>query len=160
MSSGTESEDDARVELMRELKTSSQLQHAWLMQVWQANPGLHPAAAMLLSDLAKFGESRPSDVAKRRMVDISVVSRQIAQLSAAGLIDRRPAPEDGRASLISVSERGHEELLAWRGRYLDFMTHALAGWDADQVTDLTQRLAAMNEDLRKALATEVKCEVS
>src|SRR4051812_12385539 len=121
MSSGTESEDDARVELMRELKTSSQLQHAWLMQVWQANPGLHPAAAMLLSDLAKFGESRPSDVAKRRMVDISVVSRQIAQLSAAGLIDRRPAPEDGRASLISVSERGQEELLTWRGRYLDFM---------------------------------------
>lgn len=154
------SDDDPRVELMRELKTSSQLQHAWLMQVWQANPGLHPAAAMLLSDLAKFGESRPSEIAKRRMVDLSVVSRQITQLTAAGLIDRRPAPEDGRASLISVSKRGHEELSTWRGRYLGFMTHALQGWDAEQVTDLTERLAVMNEDLRKALATEVKCEVS
>jgi DNA-binding MarR family transcriptional regulator len=148
-----DSDDDVRVELMRELKTASQLQHAWIMQAWQDQPGLHPAAAMLLSDLAKNGEARPSELAKRRFVDLSVVSRQITQLSAAGLVDRRPAPEDGRASLVSVSEKGRAELARWRGNYLEFMEKALGGWDDERVTDLTGRLAEMNADLRRALGS-------
>ncbi|MFJ9782000.1 MarR family winged helix-turn-helix transcriptional regulator [Amycolatopsis sp. NPDC101161] len=148
-----DSDDDVRVELMRELKTASQLQHAWVMQAWQDQPGLHPAAAMLLSDLAKNGEARPSELAKRRFVDLSVVSRQITQLSAAGLVDRRPAPEDGRASLVSVSEKGRAELARWRGNYLEFMEKALGGWDDERVTDLTGRLAEMNADLRRALGS-------
>ncbi|MFJ1766085.1 MarR family winged helix-turn-helix transcriptional regulator [Amycolatopsis sp. NPDC088138] len=148
-----DTEDDVRVELMRELKTASQLQHAWVMQAWQDAPGLHPAAAMLLSDLAKNGEARPSELAKRRFVDLSVVSRQITQLSAAGLIDRRPAPEDGRATLVSVSEKGRAELANWRTNYLEFMEQALGGWDDERVTDLTARLAEMNVDLRRALGS-------
>ncbi|SEF28543.1 DNA-binding transcriptional regulator, MarR family [Amycolatopsis pretoriensis] len=148
-----DTDDDVRVELMRELKTASQLQHAWIMQAWQDQPGLHPAAAMLLSDLAKNGEARPSELAKRRFVDLSVVSRQITQLSAAGLVDRRPAPEDGRASLVSVSEKGRAELARWRVNYLEFMEKALGGWDDERVTDLTGRLAEMNADLRRALGS-------
>lgn len=148
-----DTDDDVRVELMRELKTASQLQHAWVMQAWQDQPGLHPAAAMLLSDLAKNGEARPSELAKRRFVDLSVVSRQITQLSAAGLVDRRPAPEDGRASLVSVSEKGRAELARWRANYLEFMETALGGWDDERVTDLIGRLAEMNADLRRALGS-------
>ena len=140
---------------MRELKTAAQLQHAWIMQSWQDEPGLHPAAAMLLSDLAKHGETRPSELAKRRFVDLSVVSRQIAQLTAAGLIDRRPAPEDGRASLVRVSEKGLEMLTRWRGRYLEFMENALGGWDDERVTGLATRLAEMNADLRRALGSDL-----
>ncbi|MDQ7809862.1 MarR family winged helix-turn-helix transcriptional regulator [Amycolatopsis sp. A133] len=149
-----DTDDDVRVELMRELKTASQLQHAWIMQSWQSEPGLHPAAAMLLSDLAKNGEARPSELAKRRFVDLSVVSRQITQLSAAGLVDRRPAPEDGRASLVSVSEKGRAELARWRASYVEFMEKALGGWDDERVTDLTVRLAEMNADLRRALGAD------
>jgi DNA-binding MarR family transcriptional regulator len=82
-----------------------------------------------------------------------VVSRQITQLSAAGLIDRRPAPEDGRATLVSVSEKGRAELADWRTNYLAFMEQALGGWDDERVTDLTGRLAEMNADLRRALGS-------
>ncbi|QRP46229.1 MarR family winged helix-turn-helix transcriptional regulator [Amycolatopsis sp. FDAARGOS 1241] len=145
------SADDVRVELMRELKTASQLQHLWIMQAWEDEPGLHPAAGMLLSDLAKHGEARPSELAKRKLVDLSVVSRQIAQLQAAGLIDRRPAPEDGRASLISVSEKGLAELEKWRDRYIAFFEKALGGWDQERIADLTTRLAEMNNGLRAVL---------
>ena len=152
------SADDARVELMRELKAASQLQHAWIMQAWQDDPGLHPAAAMLLSDLAKHGEARPSELAKRRFVDLSVVSRQLSQLSAAGMIERRPAPEDGRASIISLSERGHAELDRRRAGYLDFMERALGDWTEEKVVDLTTRLAEMNADIRAVLSVRT-CEV-
>ena len=150
----SETTEDVRVELMRELKAAAQLQHAWIMQSWQDEPALHPAAAMLLSDLHKHGEARLSELAKRRLVDLSVVSRQVAQLSAAGLVDRRPAPEDGRASLISVSEKGQAELSRWRTNYLKFMGQALGGWDDERVADLAGRLAEMNADLRRALGAD------
>ncbi len=152
------SDDDARVDLMRELKAASQLQHAWILQAWQDDPGLHPAAAMLLSDLAKHGEARPSELAKRRFVDLSVVSRQISQLSAAGMVDRRPAPEDGRASIISLSARGREELARRRTGYLAFMERALGAWDDEKVLELTTRLAEMNTDVRAALSAQT-CDV-
>ncbi|WP_409493386.1 MarR family winged helix-turn-helix transcriptional regulator [Amycolatopsis sp. cmx-11-12] len=152
------SADDARVELMRELKAASQLQHAWIMQAWQDDPGLHPAAAMLLSDLAKHGEARPSELAKRRFVDLSVVSRQISQLSAAGMVDRRPAPEDGRASIISISEQGHAELSRRRAGYLAFMERALGDWDEEKVLELTTRLAEMNDHVRAVLSVRT-CDV-
>lgn len=145
------SADDVRIELMRELKNASQLQHLWIMQAWEDEPGLHPAAGMLLSDLSKRGEARPSELAKRNLVDLSVVSRQIAQLQAAGLIDRRPAPEDGRASLISVSAKGRAELAKWRDRYIAFFEKALGGWNDERVVDLTSRLAELNNGLRAVL---------
>jgi DNA-binding MarR family transcriptional regulator len=151
-------EDDSRIELMRQLKAASQLQQAGLAQIWQAERGMHPAAAHLLSDLAKHGEARPSELAKRRMVDISVVSRQISQLSESGLINRRPAPEDGRASLVQVSEKGREELARWRARYLEFMGHALDDWDEARLSQLIELLSAMNEDLRDTLGPQANCQ--
>jgi len=146
-------DEEAKLDLMRELRASAHLQQAWVTQLWQAERGLHPAAATLLSDLAKYGEARPSELAKRRMVDLSVISRQVAQLAATGMIDRRPAPEDGRASLIRISERGEQELARWRVHYLDFMSRALGDWDAARTGRLTTLLAAMNDDLRGALKT-------
>ncbi|MCU1681680.1 MAG: MarR family transcriptional regulator [Amycolatopsis sp.] len=151
------STDEVRLELMRQLKLASQLQNAWISQVWQGDESMHPAAGMLLSDLAKHGEARPSELAKRRMVDTSVISRQIAQLSAAGLIERRPAPEDGRASLIRVSEKGARELAKWRRLYLEFMSTALGDWDEGRIADLSDRLAEMNSDLRLSLGTRAPC---
>ncbi|GAA3533367.1 MarR family winged helix-turn-helix transcriptional regulator [Amycolatopsis ultiminotia] len=153
------SADDVRLELLRELRSSAQLQHLWVMQAWQEEPGLHPAAGMLLSDLAKHGEARPSELAKRRLVDLSVISRQITQLQAAGLIDRRPAPEDGRASLISASEKGHAELERWRVGYLAFFEKALGGWDEGRLADLTSRLADLNADLRATIGAPENCTV-
>jgi DNA-binding MarR family transcriptional regulator len=153
-------EDDGRIELMRQLKAAAHLQQAWLTQLWQADRGLHPAAAYLLSDLAQHGEARPSELAKRRMVDISVISRQLSQLSAAGLIVRRPAPEDGRASLIQVSEQGREELGRWRAHYLEFMGRALNGWDEERISQLSGLLSQMNNDVRGALGPQVNCQPS
>lgn len=144
--------ENAGIELLHQLRVASQLQHAWTTASWQhGRTGLHPAAAMVLSDLANHGESRPSELAKRKMVDVSVISRQIAQLVGAGLVDRRPAPEDGRAALVTLSEQGRVELKRWRENYLEFVRAALGDWSEEEVVDLTGRLTAMNEALRKTI---------
>lgn len=144
--------EDASLELMRQLRVAGQLQHAWAIQYWPATAsGLHPAAVGLLSDLATHGEARPSELAKRRLVDISVISRQIAQLAESGLIERRPAPEDGRASLVRASAKGQDLLKCWRESYLDFIRTALQGWTDEDVTALSERLEAMNDAVRAAV---------
>ncbi|WP_116050128.1 MarR family winged helix-turn-helix transcriptional regulator [Amycolatopsis palatopharyngis] len=144
--------DEASLELIRQLRTSGQLQHAWTAQLWQADIGPHPAAAALLAELHRCGEIRPSELARRRMIDLSVVSRQITQLTGAGLVERRPAPEDGRAALVRVSERGEQELARWRRLHLDLFRRALDGWAEQDVRALAERLGAVNADLRAVLA--------
>lgn len=144
--------EQASLELMRQLRLTGQLQHAWVTHAWQTgDTGPHPAAAILLSELAANGECRPSDLAKRKMVDVSVISRQISQLSAAGLIERRPAPEDGRAALVRVSEQGLAELEKWRENHVEFFRQAIGDWPEDEVTELTGRIAELNEALRAAM---------
>ncbi|MBB2936458.1 DNA-binding MarR family transcriptional regulator [Amycolatopsis bartoniae] len=147
---------DKAVALMRELRTAAQLQHAWLTQSWQhAGTSLHPAAVTVLSELGRHGECRPSDLAKRKMVDVSVISRQIAQLAAAGLVERRPAPEDGRASLVRISAAGRAQLERWRDQYLEYVGRALGDWTEDELESLTTRLTLMNQGLRDALVPAV-----
>ncbi|OZM71403.1 MarR family transcriptional regulator [Amycolatopsis antarctica] len=146
--------DEVFMELVRQLRSAAQLRHSWTARVFQAQRELHPAAAWLLAELARRGESRMSVLAKERMVDLSVISRQVAQLSDAGLVERRPAPDDGRASLVRVSERGHAELDGWRSGQLDLLRQALGGWAAEDLADVTARLREINHDLREFMGVQ------
>lgn len=143
--------DEVCMDLIRQLRTSSRLQHAWSAQLWQEEQGPHPAAVMLLSEIERRGESRLSDLAKHRMVGLPVISRQVAELAAAGLIDRRPEPKDGRASLVRVSEEGARQLAHWRRLQVDFLREALAGWNEQDLRTLIARLQTVNADLRAAV---------
>lgn len=144
--------DEVCVDLLRQIRDAHQLQQAWTLQHWHAGQDPNPAAAMLLSEIQRSGEVRLSELAKRRMVDISVVSRQVAQLAEAELIERRPSPDDGRATLVRISAKGEEHLDRWRRHHIDFVRNALADWDEAALRDLTERLGAVVDDLRTAVA--------
>src|SRR5215217_9622071 len=54
----------------------------------------------LLLPLERDGDQRSSALALQVGVDVSVVSRQLAVLERLGYVERRPDPQDGRASLL------------------------------------------------------------
>jgi DNA-binding MarR family transcriptional regulator len=60
----------------------------------------------LVFQLASFGPVRASVLAESVEADPSTVSRQVAALVKAGLIERRADPDDGRASLLVLTEAG------------------------------------------------------
>ena len=66
----------------------------------------------LLVPLERHGNQRCSALAAHAGVDISVASRQLAALERSGYVDRRPDPNDGRASLLSLTDAGAEALAA------------------------------------------------
>jgi DNA-binding MarR family transcriptional regulator len=69
----------------------------------------------LLVRLADQGPIRASDLAEMVCADPSTVSRQVAALVKAGLIERRADPADGRASLLAATDAGRHTI-AWHRR--------------------------------------------
>ncbi|MCW1250362.1 MarR family winged helix-turn-helix transcriptional regulator [Acaricomes phytoseiuli] len=83
----------------------------------------------ILSLLSQFGECRASELAERIGVGPSALSRQLAELGEAGLLERRPDPEDGRATLIKLSAAGRRTLSGVQAQRSEWMRHRLRAWD-------------------------------
>jgi DNA-binding MarR family transcriptional regulator len=141
-------QDELGVELAR---------HARLLHVvrsrmaTKAPPGLDVAAMGLLMMLVRCGPRRQGELAETALLDPSTASRYVTQLARAGLLERRPDPDDGRAVQLVASTVGEQlagELAAHRQEVVREM---LSGWtDADLGTLLTlvRRLNDSLEHLR------------
>ncbi len=119
------------------------------------------AAAQLYGDLPSFGwpllvplerdeDQRCSALAAHAGVDISVASRQLAALERSGYVVRRPDPNDGRASLLSLTDAGAEALAAARSLRADWALGALAAWDEPDARLLSELLDRLVVDLETA----------
>ncbi len=65
---------------------------------------------VLLIKLVKEGPRRASDLADQMCFDPSTVSRQVAVMVKAGLIERRADPDDGRASILHPTDAGRARI--------------------------------------------------
>jgi DNA-binding MarR family transcriptional regulator len=104
----------------------------------------------LLVPLEQDGAQRSSALAARAGIDVSVASRQIAVLEQSGYVERRPDPNDGRASLLSLTPAGADALAAARVLRSHWALGALAGWDEDDARTLTDLLDRLVSDLETA----------
>ena len=96
------------------------------------------AAYGLLFHLVTSGPRRTSALAEAVHVDPSTVSRQVAQLVKAGLVERLADPEDGRASLLRATSQGldvHADRVRHRHQ---LMTGLLSQWSSSDVAELTR----------------------
>jgi DNA-binding MarR family transcriptional regulator len=103
--------------------------------------GLQPTQAQLLFALHRATECRVADLAELQLVDPSVVSRQTSALERAGLIERRPDPQDRRASLVSLTDAGRERVAQVRGLHVDAVAAAMAEWPVARIDRLAADLA-------------------
>jgi DNA-binding MarR family transcriptional regulator len=97
----------------------------------------------MLVPLARDGDQRCSALAAQVGVDVSVASRQLAVLARLGYVERRPDPDDGRATLLRLTDAGGAALAAARALRADWSLTALSGWeeaDACLLSDLLERL--------------------
>lgn len=93
-----------------------------------------------LISIRKREQARVSDIAADLQVDLSVASRQIAALVAAGQVERRPDPADRRAHVLEVTDAG---IVALRTAFLQMVgliDDALSDWSADEITGLAAGL--------------------
>ena len=133
--------------------------HAMRVQIAaRDDAGIEWAAYALLFHLVTGGPHRPSALAELACVDPSTVSRQVADLVRAGLVERDPDPADGRAHRLVATDAGHALYAARRERRVRTFARIVAGWDERDVATLTDLMARFNDSfaaLRPLLLDEL-----
>ncbi|HEY0402977.1 MAG: transcriptional regulator, MarR family [Blastococcus sp.] len=107
----------------------------------------------MLGPLERDGDQRCSALAMQVGVDASVASRQLAVLERLGYVERRPDPQDGRASLLRLTPGGAEALAAARALRAEWALTALASWDEAEARLLSDLLDRFVADLETAGVT-------
>jgi DNA-binding MarR family transcriptional regulator len=110
----------------------------------QVHPELNATSYTLLGTLSEFGPRRAADLAELFAMDKGTVSRVIHQLLELGLVERAPDPDDGRASIISVTEDATTRLAHMHELRRALFGERLADWDPDEIEQLGSQLGRFN----------------
>lgn len=121
--------------------------------VTQDEGGLSRADFGVLVRLADRVSTRPGDLAAAEGLDPSTMSRRIASLHERGLIDRAPDPDDGRATVVSLSAAGQDALRAERDRRIGVITDALHDWEDSDRAELGRLLTKLADTLEDRRST-------
>jgi DNA-binding MarR family transcriptional regulator len=107
--------------------------------------------------LVRVSESAPvrlSEIADSVDLDLSTISRQVRDLVAAGLLGKVPDPADGRAALLSLTERGEAVLESVSEARRRVLAEAISDWTDEERNALASGLLRLGVGLQKARADD------
>jgi DNA-binding MarR family transcriptional regulator len=109
----------------------------------------------LLKALATSGPLRVTDLAACANLDASTVSRHVAQLDSAALIERTPDPVDGRAQRVKLTPLGAQKIKAALRSRRALLEKCLESWEARDLEELDRLLTRFAADV-EALTQKVE----
>src|SRR5690349_1693859 len=83
---------------------------------------------------------RPSELADKLEVHRSAITQHVKALTAAGHLTAAPDPQDGRSSLLFLTESGRETVTALGRQGMDRFSSFVASWTDEEVTELARLL--------------------
>jgi DNA-binding MarR family transcriptional regulator len=107
---------------------------------------LSVGAISVLGVLIRSGESTVGQLAAHERVQPPSMTRTVNCLADDGYVVRRASDTDGRSTLVDISEKGRETLLADRRRRDAFLARQLKQLTPDE-RDLLRRVAPLIERL-------------
>ncbi len=111
------------------------------------DPGVDRAGYWLLVRVSEQEPVRLSELAEAADLDLSTVSRQVRDLVEAGLVDKVRDPQDGRASLLSLTARGSEVLEVVSEARRQVIEQAVEGWTEQEKSGLAELLVRLGVGL-------------
>ncbi|APU12387.1 MULTISPECIES: MarR family winged helix-turn-helix transcriptional regulator [Actinoalloteichus] len=120
-----------------------------------APPGWEKATYLVLFHL-EGGPRRSGAVAEALFLDPSTISRQVATLVKAGLVERSADPEDGRASLLTITEQGRSVLELHRAVRRDLLDRMITDWPSGDRHELARLLTRLADTLETRLPAYVE----
>lgn len=103
-----------------------------------------PAVWRALAILNEFGAMRVSDFARHDGLSQPSATSMLRKLKDAGLIEARPDPADGRASLCELSDAGRVRLLDRRTTMGEKLEPVLATLEPEQRAELARAVDTLN----------------
>jgi DNA-binding MarR family transcriptional regulator len=102
----------------------------------EAGGELGPATSAALATIERQGPLSPSELAEREGVKRPTAARILGKLEQARLVTRIRDPQDGRASILSVTPEGRALLRKLRARKTAYLAKQLQNLDADDLRAL------------------------
>jgi DNA-binding MarR family transcriptional regulator len=100
-------------------------------------------AAATLGTLARSGPVRLTELTASEQVTQPGMTQLISRLERAGLVERRPDPDDGRASLISITDAGRQVFEARRTNRAEQISALFAGLSPEDRAAIRSALPAL-----------------
>ncbi len=108
------------------------------------HPELSLVSYTLLGHLEESGRCRATDLAAHYALDKSTVSRQVSALERAGLVERRPDPDDLRVQVLHLTAAGRRILAEVTERRRAAFRERLADWSEEDLKRFATYLTRYN----------------
>ncbi|MDP3738114.1 MAG: MarR family transcriptional regulator [Hyphomonadaceae bacterium] len=106
------------------------------IKVADQETGISPPRLSALSVLVFAGPQSLASLAAAEGVKPPTMSKLIAELEAASLVQKSPDPEDGRGLIISATTKGRKIMLQGRDRRLALLRERLDGLSQREIARL------------------------
>jgi DNA-binding MarR family transcriptional regulator len=116
-------------------------------------PALPESQIAVLRRLSHSAGLTPAQLAADLHLARPTISNVVRDLTADGLVERRPAPTDGRSVVLVPTERAEAMLNAFRQGRSEVMAAALAGLTAEDREQLAASLPAFKKLLERVRGT-------
>ena len=108
---------------------------------------------LLMLAQAEGGAMRPSELAERRHLSRSGATRLVDRLEHDGLVERRACGNDGRGSLVALTDSGRQAFrAAGRVHLRGIERHVGARLDPDELVELTRLLRRITDGLQNEVS--------
>jgi DNA-binding MarR family transcriptional regulator len=146
------SADEARDQHLLEVEQAISILHQTARArvkelVERFDPNLQPAGFGVLRYIVANSPIRAGGIAAALAIDKSAVSRQLTVLRDDGLIETRPDPNDGRATLLVATPAARKALDAFREAITADYERVLRNWDTNDIETFGTLLRRFNESV-------------
>jgi DNA-binding MarR family transcriptional regulator len=117
---------------------------------------MDPTRQAILQQAATKGEVRPSEIAADLSVHQSSITRQTRALEDAGIVAVAADPADRRSCLISLTDRGWDEVRNAVRTGIDRFATFVEDWPAEDVHTLATLLTRLEESAAAVKAAQRK----
>ena len=114
--------------------------------------GLTPTKISVLLHVSRMGRMRLSELSDAEGINPTMISRVIADLAEAGLVERVSDPSDRRAAFVEITRAGNKLAERIRRERTDALNLALDGLDEQERAHIEAALPAL-ERLAEQLRT-------
>lgn len=118
-----------------------------LVRRLRAEGGFPLSQAAVLGRLDREGAQSVSDLAASERVRPQSMAQTVSELESAGLVSRRPDPDDRRRQLVELTAQGSERLYEDRRRRIGWLAEAIGSDLSDEEQDTLESALPLLERL-------------
>ncbi len=134
-------------QLVRTCKSLRDLIHARMEEI-----GLPRGQGMILRRVGEMEGLTQTEVARQALLRSATLTRALQRMEHAGLIERRPDPEDQRVFRVYLTAQGRDRLQAVQAVWQELDRELGGLFTAQERNTLTQLLARLEQHLKEGRA--------